>query len=43
MLTKTLVVVGVSAAIFVAMFVFGKAMDGKQEGKNDTKAGKDAN
>ena len=42
MLTKTLVIVGVSVAIVVAMFLFGKAMDGKPDETKDTGANKDA-
>ena len=43
MLTKMLIIVGVSVATVVAMFLWGKTMDGKADEVNDANDKKDAN
>ena len=43
MLTKMLIIVGVSIATVLAMFLWGKTMDGKPDGANDTNDKNDAN
>jgi len=43
MLTKILIIVGVSIATVVAMFLWGKTMDGKPDEANDANDKNDAN